>query len=452
MKRNLGDIQYTVRFVALEALLRIEKGGAYSNLLLRELMNQGRLNDKDGRLLTELVYGTISRQLLLDYYLDRFIKNARKVDPWVKTLLRLSLYQMLYLDKVPAHAIIHEAVDIAKAKGNPGTGKFVNGVLRTIQRQGVPDLALIKDPMERLATEISLPLWLTKKLVKQIGIEETSELGYALFEPNHASGRIDLQRISQAAAIERLQEEGIDARPSELSPYGVVADKGFMAGSSLYKEGLLTIQDESSMLVAPAMQIEPEHHVLDACAAPGGKTTHIATFLDPTCGGEVTALDVHEHKVKLIEENAERLGVFTTVYAQKMDAREVKEEFSAETFDRILVDAPCSGLGLLRRKPDIRYKKNASELANLPVIQLAILESCASVLKSSGILTYSTCTILKEENQEVIETFLQRHTDFERIDVLVDPVLQSSIEDKMLTLYPHQFYTDGFFICCLRKK
>ena len=169
-------------------------------------MNQGRLNDKDGRLLTELVYGTISRQLLLDYYLDRFIKNARKVDPWVKTLLRLSLYQMLYLDKVPAHAIIHEAVDIAKAKGNPGTGKFVNGVLRTIQRQGVPDLALIKDPMERLATEISLP-WLTKKLVKQIGIEETSELGYALFEPNHASGRIDLQRISQAAAIERLQEE-----------------------------------------------------------------------------------------------------------------------------------------------------------------------------------------------------------------------------------------------------
>lgn len=271
MKRNLGDIQYTVRFVALEALLRIEKGGAYSNLLLRELMNQGRLNDKDGRLLTELVYGTISRQLLLDYYLDRFIKNARKVDPWVKTLLRLSLYQMLYLDKVPAHAIIHEAVDIAKAKGNPGTGKFVNGVLRTIQRQGVPDLALIKDPMERLATEISLPLWLTKKLVKQIGIEETSELGYALFEPNHASGRIDLQRISQAAAIERLQEEGIDARPSELSPYGVVADKGFMAGSSLYKEGLLTIQDESSMLVAPVLQVARDHQVLDACAAPGGK-------------------------------------------------------------------------------------------------------------------------------------------------------------------------------------
>ena len=180
--------------------------------------------------------------------------------------------------------------------------------------------------------------------------------------------------------------------------------------------------------------------------------THIASFLDPSCGGEVVALDVHAHKVKLIEDNAARLGVSSAVYAQKMDAREVSKQFEAEQFDRILVDAPCSGLGLLRRKPDIRYKKQPDELANLPKIQLEILESCAPALKSSGILTYSTCTILKEENQDVVSAFLERHPDFERIDVLTNPMLQSSIEEKMLTLYPHQFYTDGFFICCLRKK
>lgn len=172
MKRKIGKIQYTVRFVALEALVRIERGGAYSNLLLRELMNQGRLNDKDGRLLTEMVYGTISRQLLLDYYLANFIKNAKKVDPWVRSLLRLSLYQMLYLDKVPNHAILNEAVEIAKAKGNPGIGKFVNGVLRTIQREGVPALDQIKDPLERLAIEISMPLWLTERFVAQIGSDK----------------------------------------------------------------------------------------------------------------------------------------------------------------------------------------------------------------------------------------------------------------------------------------
>lgn len=438
--------------MALVTLERVNKGGAYSNLLLNEMIKQGNLNQKDVGLFTELVYGTISRQLLLEFYIAPLITHAKKVDDWVKTLLCLSVYQLEFLDKVPAHAILNEAVEIAKIKGNPGTGKFVNGVLRNYQRQGKPDIEKISEPVERLAIKISLPIWLTKRLIEQIGYEETEKLGLSLYQPSRVSGRVDTRKCSREQAIMTLQSEEISAKESQLSPYGVVAEKGRLASSSLFHDGIMTIQDESSMLVAPTMQIEPEHHVLDACAAPGGKTTHIATFLDPTCGGEVTALDVHEHKVKLIEENAERLGVFSAVYAQKMDAREVKDQFATATFDCILVDAPCSGLGLLRRKPDIRYKKNAKDLANLPAIQLAILESCASVLKSSGILTYSTCTILKEENQEVIETFLKRHSDFERIDVLVDPVLQSSIEDKMLTLYPHQFDTDGFFICCLRKK
>ncbi|THE15853.1 16S rRNA (cytosine(967)-C(5))-methyltransferase RsmB [Enterococcus hirae] len=441
----------SVRFMALMTLERVNKGGAYSNLLLNEMINQGELNQKDIGLFTELVYGTISRQRLIEFYIAPLIAHAKKIDDWVKTLLYLSVYQLEFLDKVPDHAILNEAVEIAKTKGNPGTGKFVNGVLRNYLRQEKPDLTTFTDPIERLAITISLPDWLTQRLVEQIGYEETERLGLSLYQPSHVSGRVDTRKLSREQAIHVLQEEGLDVEASQISPYGIIAEKGRLVSSTLFHDGIMTIQDESSMLVAPAMQIEPEHHVLDACAAPGGKTTHIATFLDPACGGEVTALDVHEHKVKLIEENAVRLGVANTVYAQKMDAREVNEQFD-EQFDRILVDAPCSGFGLLRRKPDIRYKKNEHDLANLPTIQLAILESAAAVLKPSGILTYSTCTVLKEENQEVIAAFLERHPDFERIDVLVDPVLQSSIKEKMLTLYPHQFYTDGFFICCLRKK
>jgi 16S rRNA (cytosine967-C5)-methyltransferase len=452
MKHKLGKIQYTVRFVALEALVRIEKGGAYSNLLLRELMNQGRLNDKDGRLLTEMVYGTISRQLLLDYYLAPFIKNAKKVDPWVKSLLRLSLYQVLYLDKVPNHAILNEAVEIAKAKGNPGIGKFVNGVLRTIQREGVPELNQIKEPVERLATEISMPLWLTEKFVKQMGIERTRELGLSLLAPSHASGRLDLQKISLEKAILQLQAEGIEARQSQVSPYGIVADKGFLAGSSLYQKGWLTIQDESSMLVAPALDVQPAHQVLDACAAPGGKTTHIASFLSAEAGGKVTALDIHPHKVKLIQENAQRLAVSAVVEAVEMDAREVNQQFKEQQFDRILVDAPCSGLGLMRRKPDIKYNKQAADLQRLPEIQLAILESVAPTLKNSGIMIYSTCTIMVEENQAVVEAFLSTHPEFEQVNVSVNEQVAAKIDNKMLTIYPQDFMTDGFFISCLRKK
>ncbi|GMC09615.1 ribosomal RNA small subunit methyltransferase B [Enterococcus thailandicus] len=452
MTKIPNSMKKSVRYMALITLERVSKGGAYSNLLLNEMINKGKLNPKDIGLFTELVYGTISHQLLLEFYITPFIAKAKKVDEWVKTLLLLSVYQLEFLDKVPDHAILNEAVEIAKVKGNPGTGKFVNGVLRSYQRQGKPDVETIKDPVERLAVKISLPVWLTQRFIDQIGFEETEKLGYSLYESSHASGRVDVRRLSREQAITVLNEEDISVKESQVSPYGVVAEKGHLASSSLFHDGLLTVQDESSMLVAPAMQIEPEHHVLDACAAPGGKTTHIATFLDSTCGGEVIALDVHDHKVKLIDENAARLNVSSAVFAQKMDAREVQQTFESEQFDRILVDAPCSGLGLLRRKPDIRYKKNPQDLENLPKIQLAILESCAPTLKSSGILTYSTCTILADENQGVISTFLKRHPEFERIDVLVSPVLKSSIEDKMLTLYPHQFNTDGFFICCLRKK
>lgn len=449
MKKNTKK---TVRYVALRALERIDQGGAYSNLLLRELIEKSRLSDKDSRLLTELVYGTLSRQRLLAFYIQPSIVKAKKVDDWVKLLLELSLYQLLYLDKVPSHAVLNEAVEIAKARGNEGIGKFVNGVLRNIQRQGVPSLETIKDPIERLSREISLPKFLTKKLVAEIGEEETRKLGLSLFEPSHISCRVDTRKITREKVLEILEEEGIEARKSEVSPYGIIADRGYIAGSSLFTYGLITIQDESSMLVAPALQIEADHKVLDACAAPGGKTTHIATFLDPAVGGKVTALDIHAHKTALIEENAKRLQVVDVVETRTLDAREAGTAFAEESFDRILVDAPCSGMGLMRRKPDIRYNKKTEDFQKLPVIQLDILESVAPALKPGGLLVYSTCTFAPEENQEVVAAFLERHSDFSLVEVPVGNVVQSSIEKNMLTIYPQQYMTDGFFISCLRKK
>lgn len=444
-------IAQSVRYVALEALERVEKGGAYSNLLISDAITEGQLNELDGRLLTNLVYGTISRKLLLDYYLAPFTKNAKKIDSWVQSLLRLSVFQLVYLDKIPSHAVLNEAVEIAKARGNLGIGKFVNGVLRNFQRNDLRDLNEIKDPIQRLATEISMPVRLTEKLVDQIGPEETRNLGLSLFEASHVSARVDTRKISREEAIEQLRAEEIDAEPSQVSPYGVIAKKGFLAGSTLFKEGLLTVQDESSMLVAPALQVAPDQEVLDACAAPGGKTTHIATFLDAEQEGSVTALDIHQQKVKLIKENAERLRVADVVFPMQMDARNVHEHFAPNTFDRILVDAPCSGLGLMRRKPDIKYHKSAADFARLPEIQRAILESVSQTLKENGIMVYSTCTITPEENQDVVTNFLADHPEFELIPVAANDLVTGLLKDKMLTLYPQQFMTDGFFISCLRK-
>ncbi|MBO0477019.1 16S rRNA (cytosine(967)-C(5))-methyltransferase RsmB [Vagococcus sp. DIV0080] len=440
------------RLATLELLVQVAEENAYSNLLVKTYLTKHRLSDKDGRLMTEIVYGTISRRMTLEYGLTDFVEDTSKIEVWVRELLLLSMYQMEYLDKVPVYSVISEAVEIAKAKGNQGIARYVNGVLRSIQRQGPRPTSEIKNRLKRLSTEISLPKWLTKKLIEEIGYEEAEQLGYSLLEPSKVSARVDSHQISLDEAVERLNAEGIQAEKSQVSPYGVVAQKGFLAGSSLFKEGALTIQDESSMLVAPSMQLESHHKVLDACAAPGGKTVHIASFLDKEAGGEVVALDIYDHKINLIEENAQRLGVSDVVTTKLLDARDVKDNFEDEFFDRVLVDAPCSGLGLLRRKPDIKYNKSAQDFLALQEVQLEILESVVTKVKEWGIITYSTCTITPEENQEVIAKFLEKHPNFEKIDVEGATTLEKSYQDQMLQLYPHHYQTDGFFICCLQRK
>jgi 16S rRNA (cytosine967-C5)-methyltransferase len=441
-----------VREVALETLLAIEKNQAYSNLLLNKMIEKHQLSSKDVGLLTEIVYGTIQRRDTLDYFLSPFLKKSSKLEVWVKVLLRLSLYQMLYLDRVPDRAAIYEAVEIAKKRGHKGIASMVNGVLRAVQREGVPSLEKIADPVERLAVETSHPIWLVKRWVKQFGMDEARKMCETNLLPPEQTARVNIARITVEEAIERLRQEGVEVTNGDVAPEAIKAVKGNLAHTLAYKEGYLTIQDESSMLVAKALGAKENEYVLDSCAAPGGKSTHIAELMHNT--GQVVSLDIHDHKVKLIQEQAERLHL-TNIQTKVLDSRKVSEYFEKESFDKILVDAPCTGFGVLRRKPDIKYAKTENDIRQLAKIQREILAAVAPLLKKGGILVYSTCTIDQEENSDVIEDFLRHHPQFNLDETLKERLpekVQPYVSEGNLQILPHYFGSDGFFIASLRKK
>lgn len=450
---NKNKIKQTSRYLAVEILEKVELDDAYSNLLLRNTIKDHELSKEETNLLTELVYGVIQRKMTLDYQLDPFIKKQKKLENWVVQLLRLSLYQMEYLDRIPAHAIVNEAANIARIRGHRGIVGLINGVLRNIQRKGVSNPAEIKPINKRLSIQYSLPLWLVDEFIQELGIKEAEKLVASLIERPKLSLRVNLTKISRKEAIEKLTEEGYKVEPSEISPFGIIALNGVPVESELFKKGYLAVQDESSMLVAPIVNAQPGDFVLDACAAPGGKTMHMATnFLQADVGGKVIALDIHEHKINLINENAQRQGVSDIVRAQQLDARKVAEAFETETFDRILVDAPCSGLGLMRRRPEIRYNKTLNDIESLQKLQLEILNAASQVLKAGGELVYSTCTITKRENEHVVQQFLKENAGFEIMPIELRNNKIKINDSGTISIYPHQYGTDGFYIAKMRKK
>ncbi|WNF24433.1 16S rRNA (cytosine(967)-C(5))-methyltransferase RsmB [Mesobacillus jeotgali] len=441
-----------VRDSALQLLETIEKNQAYSNLLLNNAIEKNEINPIDVGLLTELVYGTLQRKMTIDFYLKPFIEKNKKLQSWVINLLRMTLYQMVYLDKIPERAAIFEAVEIAKRRGHKGIASLVNGVLRSIQRNGLPSLDAITDPAERISIETSHPLWLVRRWVNQFGVEKTREMCEVNLTAPLQTGRVNLTRISRDECLDLLEEEGFEVEPSPILPEAIKCLRGNLASSKAFKYGLLTIQDESSMLVAHALGIKEEEVILDACAAPGGKTTHIAEKLANS--GKVISLDLHEHKVKLISENAERLGL-ENIEAQKMDSREAAAQFEKESIDRVLLDAPCSGLGVMRRKPDMKYTKKEQDLSQLQTIQLSLLQSVAPLLKAGGTLVYSTCTVDRAENQEVMEEFLREHPEFEGDTTFAERMpetIKPLISGYDVQILPQDFGSDGFYIACLRKK
>ncbi|MCM3569113.1 16S rRNA (cytosine(967)-C(5))-methyltransferase RsmB [Neobacillus mesonae] len=440
-----------VRETALDLLNAIEKNQSYSNLLLNNEINKQKLPPKDIGLLTELIYGTLQRKMTLDFYLTPFLKNSKKLENWVLQLLRVTLYQMVYLDKIPDRAAIHEAVEIAKKRGHKGIAGLVNGVLRTIQREGLPAIETIAEPLERLAIGTSHPEWLVKRWAEQFGYEKTKQMCEINLTAPLQTGRVNVTKISRDECVRLLEEEGFQIEASPIIPEAIRSLKGNLASSKAFDRGLLTIQDESSMLVAYALGVKENETVLDACAAPGGKSTHIAEKLNRT--GEVISIDLHEHKVKLINDNASRLDL-SNIHPLVLDSRMVGEHFSSESFDRVLLDAPCSGLGVMRRKPDIKYRKQEQDVEQLSRVQQKLLNAVAPLVKKEGILVYSTCTVDKQENELAIQAFLKDHPEFEKDNSLknrMPEAIRPLMTSFDLQIFPQDFGSDGFYIAALKK-
>ena len=429
----------TARSLALAVLEDVLVNQAYSNIALNKHLKGSQFSAADKGLVTEIVYGTVARKLTLEWYLSHFIQDRDKLDNWLYILLLLSAYQLRYLDKIPSHAVVNEAVELAKAR-KKGSEKLVNAVLRRILREGWPDIDSIKRKNKRDSIAYSLPVWLVSKLKEEYGEERAQAIFKSLLVRNKASIRVtDLSRKEEIKAV-------LEATDSPLAATGLVKEHGHFAGHDLFAEGVITIQDESSQLVAPTLDPQGDEQVLDACAAPGGKTAHIASYLT---SGKVTALDLYDHKLDLIQENAERLGVAERVQTQKLDARKVHEFFGRDSFDKILVDAPCSGIGLLRRKPDIKYNKETADFTSLQEIQLEILGSVCQTLRKGGIITYSTCTIVSEENFQVVEAFLESHPEFEQVKL--EHECKDILKDGCILITPELYGSDGFFISQFRK-
>ena len=429
----------TARGVALSTLGEIFQDGAFSNIALKKSLGKATLSDVDKSLVTEIVYGTVSRKLTLEWYLSHFVADRDQVDPWIYHLLLMSLYQFVYLEKIPPHAVVHEAVELAKQR-KKGSEKYVNALLRKMLREELPSIDQIKRINKRLSIRYSLPVWLVKKLMDEYGEQRAIAIFESLYVRNKASVRVvDLDQKKDI-------KEQLQASDSLLALTALVKENGYFAGSDYFKQGKLTIQDETSQLVAPALEVQPSDQVLDACAAPGGKTTHLASYL---VDGKITALDLYDHKLQLIQENAERLGVADKIQTKKLDASQVFEAFGADAFDKILVDAPCSGIGLIRRKPDIKYNKDNADFASLQAIQLEILDGVCQSVRKDGIIVYSTCTIIGEENFDVVDQFLKTHPNFEL--VLLDHERKDILKDGCILITPELYGSDGFFISRFRR-
>ncbi|CUP68850.1 Ribosomal RNA small subunit methyltransferase B [Turicibacter sanguinis] len=438
------------RELALQTLTDILIDGAYSNHALSEQIEKNELTVQDKNFMTELVYGTLQHEQLLNFYVTPFFNG--KVKAWVRILIQMTLYQMLFLDSVPEHAAISEAVKIAKKRGGQFNGKLVNAILREMTRTPLPSLDTIKDEAERLAVEASHPLWLIKLWSKQFGWEKTIQMARANNERVNVTIRVNGVRGTREELKQKLESEGITCEYGNLSQDALVILKGNVIKTKAFEQGWFYVQDESSMLVARALK--PKHHskVLDTCSAPGGKTTHVAELMRQT--GTVYAHDVYEHKIKLIEDNVKRLGL-TNVVATLQDATTLNERYESDSFDAVLVDAPCSGLGILRRHPEVKITKQPSDLDEIMMIQKKILNTVAPLVKVGGTLVYSTCTVNRKENDKMVEQFLAQHPEYELDPTLVNrlpEVLHEQTKNGMVQLFPGDYQTDGFFIACLKRQ
>lgn len=424
------------RDAALKALVACRRNGAWSDGALKELLIG--LDRRDAALASRLCYGVLQNRALLDFWIDAFAKG--KLQPVVREILRLAVYQLNFLDKVPSSAAVNEAVDQAKRFANPAAGRLVNGVLRNMLRTGLPQ-------PEDLATRYSHPQALVDLLTEEFGEETTRRL---LESHNQAPAtvlQLNTLLTNRDELLSRLRSEGASAEVHPWLPDCItVSATGDLEQLPSYREGLFYVQDAAARLAVQAAGLQPGMKVLDCCAAPGGKS--FAAAMEMKNRGEVISCDIHPHKIALLEKGAERLHI-SILTARLQDASKPVEAWK-KAMDVVLADVPCSGLGVIRKKPEIR-DKDLTQTERLPIVQRAILDTQAQYVKPGGILLYSTCTILRRENETVAEDFLQNHPEF-ALETVEFPTGSGIPAGPMTTLLPCDHGTDGFFICKFRRK
>ena len=446
-----GGQPLTARLGALTVISQVLDEGAYTNIALNRFLREHKLPDMERRFLTELTYGTIKALGTLDWYLAACLSRPlAQVDKKLLQLLRLSLFQLLYIERIPDRAAVNEAVTLARQTGGEGAAKFVNGVLRGFLRRreaggfALPDAQ--KDDAGFLAVKYCHPRWLVKRWLGVHGREGTEKL----LAFNNSSAplclRVNTLTTTRDELLRLLIEAGAEARPSIWSADGIVCGKTPALEQVFAKmHDAFYIQDESSMLVSDVLQPQPGETVLDLCSAPGGKATHIAQRMQNK--GRIIAGDIYEHKIKLINDNAARLGI-SIIEASVSDAAVVQQKLFG-CADRVLLDAPCSGLGVLRRRAEARWRKTRADMKTFPPLQLRLLENAARYVKEGGRLVYSTCTIEQSENHYLVKEFLEKHSEW-RYAGVKHPLTGEVLDE--LQLLPQHDGIDGFYICALERK
>lgn len=442
------------REIALQLIGRIEQGGAYSNLAVRGGLDTSGLDNKDKALVTRLVYGVTQYKLRLDYIIARFSKiKPKKMSNQVLNILRMAIYQMAFLDKIPVSAAVNESVNIARKREGSKTAGFINAVLRAaakgIDTVKYPDKN--SDTEQYLSVYYSYPIWLVKSHLAEYGFDTTCELLEAGNGIPPSAIRVNTLKTTMQDLTDILNKEGINAVEGQLSPDSLILEQGMdITTLESFKNGLFQPQDEASMLSAVILNPKPNSTVIDVCAAPGGKTFCMAGLMQNR--GSITALDIHPHKLKLIEDGAKRLGI-EIIKTACWDAAQPNPKL-IESADYVLVDVPCSGLGIVRRKPEIKWQRTVEDINSLSMLQFNILLAASKYVKVGGELVYSTCTLTKAENEDIIKRFLEAEKGFETCEFSnnVPIELKDSAQKGIINIKTGYKNADGFFICKLKRR
>lgn len=424
----------TARELSLNILYKIENGEGYSNIEIDKEFNKSDLSSLDKGLASELVYGVLTWKITIDEIIKRYSSiRLKKISPWIINILRIGIYQIVFLDKIPESAAVNESVKLAKKYGHEASSRFVNAILRKIEKNEIEKLidyigtkVMLEDEIISITT--SHPLWLVDELLK----EHDKKFVVELLNANNIKPEITLRtntlKTTQEELYKLLQLKGVECRKGKL-PHSIKATKIVDFATPLF-----SVQDEAAQMACIKLDPKPGDKVLDVCSAPGGKTTYLAELMNNQ--GSIDAWDIHEHRVRLVNELAKKLDV-KIINAVCKDATEYAPDL-CEKYDKLLLDVPCTGIGVIRKKPDIKWTRKPEDIDELAKVSEQILNTCSNYLKPNGKMVFSTCTVFQRENNLQIKKFLDTHSNFKLIEEI--------------NLYPHIDETDGFYIAVLERK